>query len=235
MRDSKTKTLRIYVVDNDDVHRLACKAIFESDGFELVGVETKSGPITLPPSRPDVLVMVVKDFDTQVCGQLCQLKGEFPALSLVVLPASVSADAGRHLRTFVQRCKSGVAVYLMASLSEQAQLRKTVMAAAEGQIVLDPAIAELMLPAAHQHPFLRQLTPRELEITQLLSQGHTNHAIADLLFIDIKTVEHHLNSIYSKMQSASDLHKKHPRVSATRMYLGLQIAKETTAGEAQNE
>jgi len=68
-------------------------------------------------------------------------------------------------------------------------------------------------------PFLKQLTTRELEILSLLSQGYTNSSIADTLFIDIKTVEHHLNSMYSKLKSDPDYNTKHLRVSAARLYL----------------
>jgi len=64
-----------------------------------------------------------------------------------------------------------------------------------------------------------QLTTRELEILSLLSQGYTNSAIAETLFIDIKTVEHHLNSMYSKLKADPDYNAKHLRVSAARLYL----------------
>ena len=57
------------------------------------------------------------------------------------------------------------------------------------------------------------------EVLNLLSQGYTNSAIAGTLFIDIKTVEHHLNSIYSKLKADPDYGNKHLRVSAARLYL----------------
>jgi DNA-binding NarL/FixJ family response regulator len=58
-----------------------------------------------------------------------------------------------------------------------------------------------------------------MEILNLLSQGYTNSAIAAALFIDIKTVEHHLNSMYSKLKSDPGYNSKHLRVSAARLYL----------------
>jgi len=51
------------------------------------------------------------------------------------------------------------------------------------------------------HPDLKSAyTPRELEILELLSRGMTNAAITNELVINVKTVEHHLNSIYSKFK-----------------------------------
>ena len=43
------------------------------------------------------------------------------------------------------------------------------------------------------------LTPRELEILQLILAGYTNKAIAAGIFISEKTVEFHLDNIYTKI------------------------------------
>jgi DNA-binding NarL/FixJ family response regulator len=70
-----------------------------------------------------------------------------------------------------------------------------------------------------EYPFMKMLTDRELEILNYLSQGYTNQGIAQVLCIDIKTVAHHLNNIYSKLKEDSELDQKHPRVSVARLYL----------------
>ncbi len=46
---------------------------------------------------------------------------------------------------------------------------------------------------------LSSLTPRELEILQLVLAGYTNKAIASEIFISEKTVEFHLDHIYTKI------------------------------------
>lgn len=46
---------------------------------------------------------------------------------------------------------------------------------------------------------LSDLTPRELEILRLVLAGKTNRAIAAAIFISEKTVEFHLDNIYSKI------------------------------------
>ena len=43
------------------------------------------------------------------------------------------------------------------------------------------------------------LTPRELEILQLVLVGYTNKAIAAEIYISHKTVEFHLDKIYRKI------------------------------------
>ena len=46
---------------------------------------------------------------------------------------------------------------------------------------------------------LANLTPRELEILQLVIAGKTNKAIANEIYISTKTVEFHLDNIYRKL------------------------------------
>jgi len=46
---------------------------------------------------------------------------------------------------------------------------------------------------------LSDLTPREMEILQLVLAGRTNKAIAAEVFISEKTVEFHLDHIYTKI------------------------------------
>jgi DNA-binding NarL/FixJ family response regulator len=46
---------------------------------------------------------------------------------------------------------------------------------------------------------IANLTPRELEILQLVVTGKTNKAIASEVCISAKTVEFHLDNIYTKV------------------------------------
>ncbi len=49
------------------------------------------------------------------------------------------------------------------------------------------------------------LTPREREVLQLLAQGKTNREIADTLHLSPKTVAHHLENVFSKLQVTTRL------------------------------
>jgi len=48
-----------------------------------------------------------------------------------------------------------------------------------------------------------QLTPRESQIAQLVTDGASNQEVAGRLFISRKTVEYHLHKIYAKLEIGS--------------------------------
>jgi DNA-binding NarL/FixJ family response regulator len=50
------------------------------------------------------------------------------------------------------------------------------------------------------HPGSPGLTRRELEILRLVAEGHTNSAMASMLWVTEQTVKFHLHNIYRKLQ-----------------------------------
>ena len=65
------------------------------------------------------------------------------------------------------------------------------------------AVEDVLAAAGHQRrarPVLPSgLTAREVEVLTLLARGHTTRAIADALVISVKTAEHHVQHIYTKI------------------------------------
>ena len=77
------------------------------------------------------------------------------------------------------------------------QIRQAVLAAAAGQTALAPKIAALLMNRiANPAP---ALTPREIQLLELLATGLSNRAIAKKTFISEATVKTHLVHIYGKL------------------------------------
>jgi DNA-binding NarL/FixJ family response regulator len=78
-------------------------------------------------------------------------------------------------------------------------------AAAQGLAVLDPAFASEVLPARERmgEAPIEELTPRELEVLQLLAEGLSNRAVARQLDISEHTVKFHVNAILGKLGAQS--------------------------------
>ena len=168
---------------------------------------------------PDVMLLSIKRLNKDMIDELEKIRGANPRMGIVILIVFYSSQDIELLRRLALCGESGMALFLKQSLDKADQLSRTIIAVSQGQVILDPPLATFMFAGKPECPFLKQLTTRELEILSLLSQGYTNSAIAETLFIDIKTVEHHLNSMYSKLKADPDFNTKHLRVSAARLYL----------------
>jgi two-component system nitrate/nitrite response regulator NarL len=82
----------------------------------------------------------------------------------------------------------------------------TIEAVASGLLVLEPALAAQTLESTESvtsEPPAEDLTPREVEVLQLLAQGLTNKAIAQRLAISDHTVKFHVNAIMTKLNAQS--------------------------------
>jgi two-component system, NarL family, response regulator NreC len=215
---------RIYIVEEQEIYRRMYKASFDADSpCKLVGITTggtrQAIEKVLVESEVSILVLGLKKMDTAVYDDLEMIHAKFPRLGLIILMMNIGVDETILLRKLLQKSRSGIALYLKQSIDNVEQINQLIQAVSHGQVVLDPAVTNHILMEKNDSTFLKNLTDRELEILNLLAKGYTNYSIAQTLFIDIKTVEHHLNSIYSKLKEDADFNQRHPRVSVARLYL----------------
>ncbi|RME48858.1 MAG: DNA-binding response regulator [Chloroflexi bacterium] len=91
-------------------------------------------------------------------------------------------------------------------------------AVGQGLVALDPALAGVLVPAGHlpDATLVEDLTPREMEVLQLLAEGLPNKVIAHQLGISEHTVKFHVNAILGKLGAQS---RTEAVVRATRLGL----------------
>jgi len=224
MVQTKLEKVSLYVVEEQEIYREIYKHILSTRAnVELLQVSANGERGTLIQSVselcPDILLLSVKKLDINIIEELEQIRNDHPKIGMVILLVFYSSQDIELLRRLALSGEGGIALFLKQSLDQIEQLCRTILAVSQGQVILDPPLAAFMFAGKPECPFLKQLTTRELEILSLLSQGYTNSAIAKTLYIDIKTVEHHLNSMYSKLKTDPDFNDKHLRVSAARLYL----------------
>jgi len=224
MVQTKTETVSLYVDEEQEIYREVYKSVLPTRAnIELLRVSANGETGTLVRSVselcPDILLLSVKKLDIDIIEELEQLRSDYPRMGIVILLVFYSSQDIDLLRRLALSGEGGMALFLKQSLDKIDQLCRTILAVGQGQVILDPPLATFMFAGKPECPFLKQLTTRELEILSLLAQGYTNSAIAETLYIDIKTVEHHLNSMYSKLKADPGYNDKHLRVSAARLYL----------------
>jgi DNA-binding NarL/FixJ family response regulator len=224
MINSKSENVSLLVVEEQEIYREIFNSVLPKnnniDVLRITSSGEKGSMIrAVAELSPQVMLLSIKKLDTSVIEELEKIRNTYPRMGIVILIVYYSSQDIELLRRLALCGESGMALFLKQSLDKIEQLARTVLAVSQGQVILDPPLATFMFAGKPECPFLKQLTTRELEILSLLSQGYTNSAIADTLFIDIKTVEHHLNSMYSKLKADPDYNTKHLRVSAARLYL----------------
>jgi DNA-binding NarL/FixJ family response regulator len=221
---TESEAINLYIMEEQEIYRDIYQHILPSrDDIELLQVAASGEAASLSQEmtefHPDVLMLSVKKLDIDIIEELEQVRSDYPGMGIVILLMYYSSHDIELLRRLALSGQGGMALFLKQSLDKIEQLCQTAIAVSQGQVILDPPLATIMFAGKPECPFLKQLTTREMEILSLLSQGYTNAAIAETLYIDIKTVEHHLNSMYSKLKADPDYNTKHLRVSAARLYL----------------
>lgn len=58
----------------------------------------------------------------------------------------------------------------------------------------------LLFQINQEEVFSRKISPRELQVLQLMSDGLTNQEIADRLFVSLNTIKTHTSNLYEKLE-----------------------------------
>jgi DNA-binding NarL/FixJ family response regulator len=152
--------------------------------------------------RPDVAVVDLTMPRLNGVEAIRQIKRDAPEVEVVVLSVH---DSEAYV---VQALRAGAAGYVLKR-NAATELVAAIRAAQDGQAYLHPSIARRVIDdyvsrirAAEDvpvEPHERLLTPREREVLQLAAEGHSTRAIAGLLCLSTKTVEHHRASLMTKL------------------------------------
>jgi DNA-binding NarL/FixJ family response regulator len=72
--------------------------------------------------------------------------------------------------------------------------------AAEGRPAFDRLTAPKVIPALHAARRAVKLSPKELEVLQLLAEGLTNSEIGERMYVSPLTVKTHVTRILTKLE-----------------------------------
>jgi DNA-binding NarL/FixJ family response regulator len=187
--------IRVLVVDDHGVVRAGLAELLGArDGIDVVGTAANGEEaIELATAEtPDVVLMDLSMPGMGGVEATRRIVGHNPGVHVVVL-TSLSAR-----ERILDALDAGAIGYLLKDAGPD-ELLRGVEAAARGESPLSPKAAREVLGARSAQKPALDLSPRELEVLELVGEGLSNKLIARRLEISEKTVKAHLTRVFAQL------------------------------------
>ena len=193
--------IRIVLADDAVLLREALAAALIAEGFDVVGqADDVPGLMALVARElPDVAVVDVRMPPTHTTEGLeaaRRIRADHPRIAILVLSQYVET---RYAVDLIRDDPVGVGYLLKQRVMRLGDLTDAVRRVASGGSVIDPEVVSRLLGRRRSHSPLDELTSREREILALMAEGRSNAAIAERLTLEVRTVEGHVRTIFSKL------------------------------------
>lgn len=211
--------IRVLMVDDHELMRQAYGMYLNDEpDIDVIGYagDGQEAVAMTAAQKPDVIIMDGKMPRLNGIEAAAIIRERSPETGIVLLSAF---DDDEFVRDFLADPK-GKAYLLKHTLTRLSDLVQAVKDVAEGKTVLAPSIVMKLAGGGQtaESGFLAEMTEREREVLSCMARGLNNAAIAEELFIQPRTVERHIGSIFSKMRLQQQP-TAHARVNAVLFYL----------------
>jgi len=194
-------TLRVLIVDDQELVRAGFRMILERAGLEVVG-EASDGVDAIRLATeliPDVVLMDVRMPRMDGIEATRQISVRSPRIRIVAL---TTFDLDEYVYEAV---KAGASGFLLKDISP-ADLVHAVDVVSRGDALLAPALTRRLLdrfvarpPPGTRDPRLAGITERETEVLRLIAQGRSNAEVAADLFLSEATVKTYVSHLLTKV------------------------------------
>jgi DNA-binding NarL/FixJ family response regulator len=199
--DLPCRVVRVVLVGGDTPTRIGLRAALEDDGFE-IAAEVRDGAAAVAAGglRPD-LALVCSSLDGDLAATVQTIASGLPGARIVVL-AERPDDA-----EFLAVSAAGAFGYLGLEIGPE-RLPHALATALGGEALIPRRFGAKLLDELQRRRRVRHavlenagapLTERELQVLELLGEGHSTREIAERLTCSQVTVRRHVSSIKSKL------------------------------------
>jgi DNA-binding NarL/FixJ family response regulator len=216
-------TLRVVVAEESVLMREGITSVLAlHEDLELVATCTDFDELieSVASHSPDVVLTDIRMPPTQTDEGIRAanaFREDYPDIGVVVLSQYVEPGYAMHL---FEQGSNGRAYLLKERVGDPDELASAIRRVHEGGSVIDPKVVEALIAArTNDKPtVLDRLTERETEVLSHMAQGESNTAIGEALFISPRSVEKHINAIFTKLDLSQEADSNR-RVQAVLVYL----------------
>ena len=192
---------KVIVVDDHELFRGGVIGLLQERGIEVVGEAglAADGIRQAAAMGPCVVLMDLNLPGMSGVEATHRLTATAPLARVLVLTVFVD---DQHV---IDALLAGACGYVLKDAPIE-QIIEGIRAAARGESTISPRIASRLVhrlrePGEIEPPVMEEpLTPRELQVLDLLTRGLDNSEIAQALYLSQHTVKNHVSTIFSKLQ-----------------------------------
>ncbi|ERS49980.1 MULTISPECIES: LuxR C-terminal-related transcriptional regulator [Corynebacterium] len=193
--------IRVLLADDHEIVRLGLRSVLEgAEDIDVVG-EVATAEAAVSAAQAGGIDVILMDLrfgagveGTRVMGgaeATAQIRSAMATPPKVLVVTNYDTDAD-----ILGAIEAGAVGYLLKDAPPQ-ELLAAVRSTAEGDSALSPIVADRLMTRVRTPR--TSLTPRELEVLQLVAAGASNRQIGQDLMLSEATVKSHLVHIYDKL------------------------------------
>nr|WP_251067742.1 MULTISPECIES: response regulator transcription factor [Corynebacterium] len=199
--DRRNVVIRVLLADDHEIVRLGLRSVLEgAEDIDVVG-EVATAEAAVSAAQAGGIDVILMDLrfgagveGTRVMGgaeATAQIRSAMATPPKVLVVTNYDTDAD-----ILGAIEAGAVGYLLKDAPPQ-ELLAAVRSTAEGDSALSPIVADRLMTRVRTPR--TSLTPRELEVLQLVAAGASNRQIGQDLMLSEATVKSHLVHIYDKL------------------------------------
>lgn len=191
--------------------RLVCDslrtALDNVEGIYVVGCATSVEELHFLLPHSNVVLLGSELADKNAFDLLPEIRMTHPQIKVLVL------GVDDNPKCIIHYVEAGAAGYILQNESVEQMIQK-LWAACEEKAIISPSVAAAMMErlsllahmempvafVAAREKQLEELTAREEEVLELITEGYTNQEIAERLVIECGTVKNHVHNILKKLE-----------------------------------
>lgn len=193
--------IRVLIADDQGMVRAGLRSLLEGEDDISVVAEAPDGEAAITATRrtsPDIVLMDIRMPELDGIAATRRLVSEGAAARVLVL---TTFDLDEYV---FDALRAGASGFLLKDAPAE-DLVAAVRVLARGDALLAPAVTRRVIESFAQAPVprtpsdLNVLSPREIEVFQLLARGRSNAEIAAGLGVSEATTKTHVSSVLAKL------------------------------------